>query len=362
MEPKDWQTVPRLQGRVHRTSILRQPVVPVIARWLATGWRLTQSVARPQGWTAWRVDTRQQKDLAARRGADVGSWTEALPGRKVGWRGRPTPANRKTWPQGKVWTLAVDRKRHPAARLDSVEGRHPPTEGPGRKARCGRWQLDGSVARPQGWMAWKTDTRRQKDLAARQGVDVGSWSSVLPTARWAHVRRLAGSVSEPTHGWWCYWRCFAVRRPWTVASDPQQGWQRAACPCCCPRRYRMVSRPQGRVVQEVTSARGVLTLSWNCSVCAGRVQNYGAALRGQSSIRYRTASRSSVGFCPSFVPGVLPTVGPQGLAHGGTMTGACLLAGMGRELRLSPAPYAFRTCPEATQWKVLVTFLSIWPC
>jgi len=95
MEPNDWQTVPRLQGRVHRTSILRQPVVPVIARWLATGWRLTLSVARPQGWTAWRVDTRQQKDLAARRGADVGSWTEALPGRKVGWRGRPTPANRK---------------------------------------------------------------------------------------------------------------------------------------------------------------------------------------------------------------------------------------------------------------------------
>jgi len=32
-------------------------------------------------------------------------------------------------------------------------------------------------------------------------------------------------------------------------------------------------------------------------------------------------------------------------------------------LRLSPcARSAFRTCPEATQWKVLVTFLSIWLC
>jgi len=41
--------------------------------------------------------------------------------------------------------------------------------------------LTGSVDRPQGWMAWKADTRRQKDLAARRGVDVGSWpESVLP--------------------------------------------------------------------------------------------------------------------------------------------------------------------------------------
>jgi len=36
------------------------------------------------------------------------------------------------------------------------------------------WRLTGSVAWPQGRMAWKADTRRQKDLAARQGVDVGS--------------------------------------------------------------------------------------------------------------------------------------------------------------------------------------------
>jgi len=203
--------------------------------------------------------------------------------------------------------LAVGRKRCPAARLDSVEGRHPPTERLGRKARCGRRQLDGSVARPQGWMAWKADTANRKTWLQGKVWTLAAGHPYCPTARWAHVRRLAGSVSEPTHGWWCYWRRFAVRRPWTVASDPQQGWHSAACPCRCPRRYRMVSRPQGRVVQEVTSARGVLTLSWNCSVCAGRVQNYGADPSGQSSIRYRTASRSSVGFCPSFVSGVLPT-------------------------------------------------------
>jgi len=29
-------------------------------------------------------------------------------------------------------------------------------------------------------MPWKADTRRPKDLAARQGVDVGSWLSVRP--------------------------------------------------------------------------------------------------------------------------------------------------------------------------------------
>jgi hypothetical protein len=92
---------------VHKTSILRQPIEPVIARWLATG-------------------------------------------------------------------LTVDPERWLAARLGNVESRHPPTERPGRKARCGRWQLTGSVTWPQGWMAWKADTRRQKDLAAGQGVDVGS--------------------------------------------------------------------------------------------------------------------------------------------------------------------------------------------
>jgi len=57
----------------HRMSILRQLIEPVIARWLATGWQLTLSVGQPQGWTAWRVDTRRLKDLAARRGVDVGS-------------------------------------------------------------------------------------------------------------------------------------------------------------------------------------------------------------------------------------------------------------------------------------------------
>jgi hypothetical protein len=73
LEPMDWQTVPSLQGRVHRMSILRQLIEPVIARWLATGWQLTLSVGQPHGWTAWRVDTRRLKDLAARRGVDVGS-------------------------------------------------------------------------------------------------------------------------------------------------------------------------------------------------------------------------------------------------------------------------------------------------
>jgi len=70
--------------------------------------------------------------------------------------------------------LAVDPKRWPAARLDGVESRHPPTERPGRKARCGRRQLTRSVVWPQGWMPWKADTRRLKNLAARQGMDVGS--------------------------------------------------------------------------------------------------------------------------------------------------------------------------------------------
>lgn len=103
-----------------------------------------------------------------------------MAGRKVGRRGESTPADGKAWPQGKVWTLAVDRKRYLAARLDGAEGRHPPTERLGRKARHRRWQLTGSVAWPQGWIAWKADTRRQKGLAARRGVDVGSWPSVLP--------------------------------------------------------------------------------------------------------------------------------------------------------------------------------------
>jgi hypothetical protein len=51
MEPIDWQTVPRLQGRVHRTSILRQPLEPVIARWLATG-----LMVDPKRWLAARLD------------------------------------------------------------------------------------------------------------------------------------------------------------------------------------------------------------------------------------------------------------------------------------------------------------------
>jgi len=162
---------------VHETSILRQPIEPVIARWLATG-------------------------------------------------------------------LTVDRKRCLAARSDGVEGRHPPTERPGRKARCGRWQLTGSVAWPQGRMAWKADTRRQKDLAARQGVDVGSWPSVLPRPQGrAHVRRLAGSVSEPTHGWWCYWCRFAVRRPGRWQAIRSRGGKGAACPFRCPGVIEWSPRP-----------------------------------------------------------------------------------------------------------------------
>jgi len=190
-----------------------------------------------------------------------------------------TPTRRASHRQMACHRLAVDPERRPAARLDGVESRHPPTERPGRKARCGRWQLDGSVARPQGWMAWKADTANRKTWLQGKVWTLAAGHPYCPTARWAHVRRLAGSVSEPTHGWWCYWRRFAVRRPWTVASDPQQGWHSAACPCRCPRRYRMVSRPQGRVVQEVTSARGVLTLSWNCSVVPAEFKTMALTLR-----------------------------------------------------------------------------------
>jgi len=105
---------------------------------------------------------------------------------------------------------AVDQKRCLAARSDAVEGRHPPTERPGRKARCGRWQLAIGTARPQGG---------------------------------AHVRGLAGSVSEPTHGWWCYWRRFAVCRPGRWQAIRNRGGEGAACPFRCPDVIEWSPRP-----------------------------------------------------------------------------------------------------------------------
>jgi hypothetical protein len=54
--------------------------------------------------------------------------------------------------------------------------------------------------------------------------------------------------------------------------------------------------------------------------------------------------------------------GRKVLAESGTFAGACSWAGWAENFGCLPPRSAFRTCPEATQWKVLVTFLSIWLC
>jgi len=77
--------------------------------------------------------------------------------------------------------------------------------------------------------------------------------------------------------------------------------------------------------------------AWNCNECAGRVQNYGAAPWGRSSVRYRTASRfirSGPPACTAWCVAGALAARPQ---EGNTLAGACLRQAGGR-LRLSPFP------------------------
>jgi len=104
-------------------------------------------------------------------------------------------------------------------------------------------------------------------------------------------------------------------------------------------------------------ARGLAP--WNCNVNAGRVQ-YGAASRGKSPIGNRTASRVLFGRVrPPSVPG---RDAPDGqAARSGVRRHeerGLSSAGHVGEPTLSAHRSALKTCLEATQLKVLVTFES----
>jgi len=103
----------------------------------------------------------------------------------------------------------------------------------------------------------------------------------------------------------------------------------------------------------------------NCSVCAGRVQNYGAVLRGRSSIRYRTASRFAIRACPIAGSGVSLDVwiARSGL-KAARFRGACF-GRHGGLLRRSAARTGFGTCPEARSgrcWSPSCPYGSICRC
>jgi hypothetical protein len=102
--------------------------------------------------------------------------------------------------------------------------------------------------------------------------------------------------------------------------------------------------------------------AWNCNECAGRVQYYGAAPWGRSSVRYRTASRSIRSGPPACTAWCVAGMLGRKVHRKATRWRAPVSGRRVDGLGCPRSRSAFKTCLEATQWKVLVTFLSIWLC
>jgi len=118
-------------------------------------------------------------------------------------------------------------------------------------------------------------------------------------------------------------------------------------------------RKGGRSRQDA-SAWG-LDPMWNCSERAGRVQtmalSFGVVVyKIPYCVQVAGRVRPAVGLVCRWMVG--RKVGPRVARFCGCLS----LTGRAESFGCLPPRSAIRTCPEATQWKVLVTFLSIWLC
>lgn len=101
--------------------------------------------------------------------------------------------------------------------------------------------------------------------------------------------------------------------------------------------------------------------AWNCNEVPAEFKTMALSFGADRLLDTVLRPGSEGGFSRLASLGVPPTAGPQGLAGTQHICGACLWAGGVEGFGFPLFRRPFRTCPEATQWKVLVTFLSIWP-
>jgi len=111
--------------------------------------------------------------------------------------------------------------------------------------------------------------------------------------------------------------------------------------------------------QDGTSARRVLAQRGTAASVPAEFKTMALSFGADRLLDTVLRPGSEGGFSRLASLGVPPTAGPQGLAGTQHICGACLWAGGVEGFGFPPFRSAFRTCPEATQWKVLVTFLSI---